>query len=219
MKNPSLNTFYNKIFKSIAVAQGYTEIEYLSKIIQACRLKPVPLLNGEKYKLQLYREWVDEFSNSLHLLKKKRIKIVYNNLLACRRVSTDLYYGLDLYKVSKISSLSHVIVGYDEDLDQIYILLTFLGMDKYFRSYLYMYDEWQCVSPLLLGLARLQAILKKSDIQYFHQLSYKKNNMIPCQKVSEWITYLPAPEELLSGLRKKYDIDFSSLLNKENING
>ena len=218
MKNPSLNRFYDKIQKSLFVAQGYTELEKLSEIIQTCRLKPPNLLLGGKYKLQLYREWVDEFGNSLHLLKKKRTEIIYNELKA-PRVSTDLYYGLDLFKIAKISVLSHIVIGYDEDQEQPYILITFLGMDKYLRSYLYMYGEWSYVSPLLLGVVRLQTILKKTDIRYFHELPHKKNNMIPCQAASEWLTYLPASEELLSGLRKRYDIDLSSLLNEENING
>ena len=218
MKNPSLDRFYDKIEKSLSVAQGYTELENLSRIIRACRLKPLALLSGEKYKLQLYRQWTDEFGNSFSILKKKRTEVVYNDL-SVPRISTDIYYGLDLFKIARISTLSHLIIGYDEDIEQLFILITFLGMDNYLRSYLYMYGEWSCASPLLLGLVRLQTILRKSDIRYFHELPHKKNNMIPCQGTSEWITYLPAPEELLSGLRKKYDIDLSSLLNKENING
>jgi hypothetical protein len=203
----------------LAVAQGYTELEFLSKIIQACRLKPLPLLIGDKYKLQLYREWIDEFKNSLHLLKKKRTEIVYNDLEIPHVISSDLYYGLDLIKIAKISKITYLIIGHDEDLGQPYIIITFLGIDGYLRSYLNMYGEWHIISPLFLGIVRLQEIFRKLDIKYFHKLNYKKNNMIPCQGVGEWITCLPAPEELLIELKKKYDIDFSSLLNKENING
>lgn len=212
MKNPSLDRYYSKIGRSILLAEGYTEIDNLSSIIKACRLKPV--FSGS-YKLELYRHWLDEFSNSFKIIKNKRIKIVYNDLEYERMISTDLYCGLSLDKIFRMSKLAHLLIGTDEDIRDNYFLLTFLGIDNYLRSYLFMYGEWAIVSPLMLGMKRLQSIFKHTDIKYFHELSYKKDNMTPCEGASEWISFMPLPRELLEVLKRRHDVDFSSLFTRE----
>lgn len=218
MKSPSLESFYYKINRSVLLTQSYTEIENLAFIIKACRLKPKTLFfNNEKYSLKLYQEWFDEFGNILKIIKTKKIDIIYNDLsIIDNKIATDLYYGLSVDKIVKISKLMHLIIGKDEASDKVFII-TFLGIDNYLRSYLFMDNEWTVVSPLILGINRLRNIIKRSDIKFFHELKYKKDNMIPCQVATEWISYIPVANNLIEIIKEKNDIDFSPLFNKKGV--
>ncbi len=199
MKNPSLDNLYAEIDKHILLVQSYTEIEQLAFILKACRLKPHSFIFGDRdNKLILHRWWIDEFGNSLKI-EKKRVRLSYNDLSLERHriICTDLYHGLLLDKVAKISKLAHVIAGKDEDLLQDSFFLTFLGIDNYLRSYMYLQDEWQQVSPLLLGLKNLKRIGENQDIKYFTELQ-NKEIVIPCFSKQEWLTFLPANASFLA---------------------
>jgi len=222
MSSPSLDRFYNQIDKSIKLIEKYTEIKNSYKLFKACRLKPEGLIFGKKeysnnqYKTKLYRSWFDEFGNLVKLPVKK-IYVVYNHLDPRYKniVSTDLYYGISIDKIAKISKFFHLIIGLDEDEKDNYIFITFLGIDDYFRSYMFIYNEWHHVSPLILGIPKVRSLFNYEDIKYFHQLKFKKNNMIPCDQGTEWISCLPVPESLLEIIKKKYEIDFSFLKYEE----
>src|SRR5271166_4318481 len=138
MRSPSLERLHAKLSRQIKLVESYTELAGMEFIIKACRLKPYDyVFKGRDSKLILHRWWFDEFGNSLMIDKK--VKIIYNDLLLDRKliISTDLYYGLSLDRVAKMSKLVHLVGGKDEDLYQDCYLLTFLGIDDHLRSYLY----------------------------------------------------------------------------------
>lgn len=208
MKSPSLDSFYQKIDKKILLAQAYTEIEELPFIIKSCRLKPYSyVFENREEKTVLYNWWFDEFGNSLKITKNKKLKITYNDLSLDREkiVCTDLYSNLEISKIMKISKLAYIAAGKEEDLYQDSFLLNFLGMDDYWRSYLFMYDEWVSVSPLLLGIDTLKLIAQKKDLQYFLQFDKKNNMPVPCLSSRQWLTYLPFSKELLQILKKEHE--------------
>src|SRR5512147_1224007 len=128
MKSPSIDSFYTKLDKHILLAQSYTEVGGLFFIIRACRLKPYSyVFEKRSEKIVLYRHWVDEFGNSVHITTKKRFQLIYNDLSLDRSslVCTDLYHGLSLDKIAKISKLAYLFVGKDEDLSQECAIITF----------------------------------------------------------------------------------------------
>ncbi len=214
MKIKSLDNFYHKIRKSILLVEGYTEIRHMASIMKACRLKPVPIFK-EDYKLQLYKLWFDEFGNSLKILKKKRIEVICGDLSLPKSICTDLYSGLSINKTAKMSKVVHIITGLDEDKKEHYLFITFLGIDNYLRSYMFMYNEWTAVSPLMLGIVKLQNIMRHKDIRYFHELAFKKNNIIPCATASEYVSYCLPPKDFVEMLNKKHDIDLSSIFKEK----
>lgn len=209
MRSPSLEFFYAKIEKMIALAQSYTEQEHLGFIIKSCRLKPYDyVFEGRSDKIVLYRWWFDEYGNSMELIKNKRIRLVFGDLRLDRDriISTDLYHGLSLDRVVKMSKLVYLCAGKDEDLYQDCFLLSFLGVDNYFRTYLYWYGEWQQVSPLLLGMKHLKLLLNNADIKHFRQLSNSENLPIPCISGQTWLSYLPPGKDFLGILSKQYEV-------------
>jgi|SRR6185436_10341190 len=219
MKTPSLEKFYLQIHKAIVLAAAFTEIPELVFIIKSCRLKPLELFGEQrkKYNLKLYKEWFDEFGNSLNIVKNKRIKIIYNDLKIRNNgilTSTDLYFGLSIDKILSFSKIAHFIIGINEDTKKTYIMVTFLGVDNYLRSYIYDDSKWNNNSPLLLGLKRLKRIYNYLNIKYFHELSNKENFMTPCNSVTEWICCLPLTENFLNILKKRHDVDFSIFISK-----
>ncbi len=219
MKSPSIDNFYTKLDKQILLAQSYTEISQLFFIIKACRLKPYSyVFESRSYKIVLYRHWIDEFGNSLHIIAKKRLKLIYNDVSLDRGnlVCTDLYYGLSLDKIVKISKLAYLCLGKDEDLYQDCAVITFLGIDNYLRSYQYLYGEWQAISPLTIGFNNLKIIAKNRDIKYFHQLDIKENMPIPCISSEQWLTFVPPSQAFLTHMEKGHEF-IAPLFKQRNI--
>lgn len=217
MISPNIERLYAQIRRHILLAQSYTEINELTFIIKACRLKPHShIFEGKTTKLVLHRWWFDEFGNSLKIIKNKRIRITCNDLSLNRDliVCTDLYRGLSLERVAKTSKLVHLAAGRDDDYNENCFFITFLGIDNYLRSYMNLYGEWQQVSPLLLGMRSLKHLARHSDVKHFHEFSNKENSALPCALAREWISFMPASKEFLLKLEKSYDKTFSFLDNK-----
>lgn len=215
MRSHSIEWLHAKLEKQIQLVESYTEIGGLAFIIKACRLKPYDYLFGERnHNMILHRWWVDEFGNSLNIIKNKRLRITYNDLRLDRHkiVSTDLYYGLSLDQILKMSKIVHVVAGKDEDLYQECGLLSFLGLDNHLRSYLHWHGVWQQVSPLLIGMHNLKLLAGNLDLKYFRELGIKENSVIPCISGGAWISYLPANRDLCTLLDKQYNV-IASVIN------
>jgi hypothetical protein len=209
MKSPSIEWLHAKLEKQIRMARSYTEIKELEFIVKGCRLKSYDyIFKNRDSRIVLKRHWFDEFGNSLKILKKKQIQIIYNDLNLDRSqiICTDLYYGLSLDKIAKMSKLVHLVAGKDEDLQEDCFLLTFLGIDNHLRSYLYLYGEWQTVSPLIMGLKALKVLENNKDIKYFRGIENKENSAIPCISGQTWISYLPPSSGFLDIVRKNYEM-------------
>ena len=214
MNNITLEQIYYILDKHIALAEAYTEIKGLAFIIKACRLRPKQLFNpSRKPKIQLYRWWVDEFGNSFKLIKKK-IKIIYGDrsLEQSGCIYTDIYQGLSLEKIAKMSKLVSIMTGTEEDLSSNCIFLTFLGIDNYLRCYVYLYDGWQQISPLCLGLKNLKILYANKDIKYF-KTGNKKQIPLPCLSERQWLSFLPANQDFLEDI-KKHQPSLCEILNK-----
>lgn len=205
MRSPSLEWLHAKIEKSIKLITAYTKISELEFIIKACRLKPYDYVFKERKSQTILHEWwFDEFGNSLTMSGKK-LSLTYNDLRLDKKqiISTDLYFGLSLKKIAKMSKLVYIMAGKDDDDYQDFYLITFLGIDDHLRSYLYMYDEWQQVSPLLMGLKNLKFLAKHSDIKYFLEATNKENSHLPCVSEWGWISCLPASPVFVVALQKQ----------------
>jgi hypothetical protein len=209
MRSPSIEWLHAKLDKHIRLASSYTDVPELEFIIKACRLKPHDYMFEEKSnKISLYKWWFDEFGNSLDIIKSKRIRIVYNDLRLDRKsvICTDLYAGLSLDRVAKMSRLVYAIVGKDEDDYQDCCLLTFLGLDEHLRTYLYWQGEWQQVSPLLLGMKDLKNLAGRLDVKHYQMTENKEISAIPCISSRTWLSYLPPSPAFLSELNKQSEM-------------
>jgi hypothetical protein len=159
---------------------------------------------GKKIPTTLQRHWIDEYGNSLHI-EGKEVKLTLNDLSLKRNkiISTDLYYGLTLDRVIKMSKTMYLCAGKDEDLQQPCYWLTLIGLDNYARSFLFLYGEWGQVPTLMLGLERLTMLAQHLDLQYMKLLPDCKNYPIPCQRAWECVSLLPATTSLLDEIRKE----------------
>lgn len=214
MKTQNLDKLYIQLDRHIRLVEAHLEIKGLSSVIKAIRLKPYSYFFTEKTdKLVLFNKWFDEFGNTLEINKKK-IYIKYNDLSLDHNkiISTDLYYGLAINQIVKMSKLAYLIVGKDEDLYQDCYVLTLLGIDNYLRTYVYMYDQWNQVASLLLEIETLITIMHNSDITYFRELDNKEKLPVPCVPTKTWLVSLPASVSFLSQIKdyNKLTIIFSS---------
>lgn len=207
-KSLSLDHVYANLYKQILLAESYTEFTGLGFIIKSCRLKPLEYVKKRSNNIILYRRWIDEFGNSLNIVKNKRIRITYNDLsikkdhLPC----TDLYYGLSIDKVASISRLAFICCGIEDDYYQPCYMVAFLGIDGYLRNYMYLYGEWVQVSPLCLRMNNLKKIANKLDIKYYLKFNKLKDMPMPCTKAEQWLTILPASKDLVNALNKDHEM-------------
>ncbi len=203
MKSLSLEAFYLKIKKHILLLQGYTEIEYLESLIKSCRLKP---FNKATKDVSIHDKWVDEFGNSFNLVNGKKFKIIYNDLsISSKGIITDIYYGLDIVNVAKISKLAYICYGKDEEYNEMYFI-AFMGIDNYLRCFLNLGGDWEKVSPLLLGTKHLQNIIKNSDIRFFKKFPNKEKTPFPCVSGEAWLTSLPVSTIFVKTVSKEHDV-------------
>lgn len=191
--------------KHIKLVESYLEIKGIASVFKACRLKPYKFVPKDLNKLILFNKWVDEFGNTIEV-KKNKLHFIYNDLTVdhSKIVSTDLYYGLSISNIAKMSKMVHLVSAKDEDMGQPYYSLSFYGLDNYLRTYIYLYGKWHQVSPLLLGVTNLLTIIDNSDINYFRQLNNKEKTPIPCQKIEQWLVSLPIGTSFMSRIENDY---------------
>lgn len=208
MKTQSLENIYSKIDKQISLVESYTEVTNLSFIIKSCRLKPYDYVFKKKnHNLVLNKWWFDEYGNSLKL-SGKRVEITFNDLKLNRDniVNTDLYSGLSITNVLKISKLVYICNGLEEDFYSPYYHISFLGIDNFIRSYLYLYDTVEMVSPLSLGLKNLKILSSHKDIKYYTAFTKKENSLLPCTNPKQWVSCLPAHDHFIQEMKKDHPI-------------
>lgn len=210
MKSISIENLYNKIHRKILLAESYTEYGDLSFIIKACRLKP----SDNSISLTLDRKWFDEYGNTLNIVKNKRFKIIENDLSIDKSqlICTDLYDGLPIHKIAKVSKLVYVLTGKDEDFQEEHLIIAFLGIDNYIRVYYIYGGQMAMCSPLNLGMKVLKSIAENKDIRYFTELNNKDLVLFPCTNQRSWISFYPASNKFLETISKESEL-FSQLLN------
>ncbi len=187
--------YYERIKPEVNLIGSFTGDNQIVEILLKCRLKPYNYNTQFNRKLILRKHWVDEFGNSL-LIENGKAKIVENHLNIDHSVvkNSDLYFGLPVSKISKISKLAHLSTGVDEDFEEECIVLTFLGLDDCFRTFCLYNGEWRRFSPLSIGLKNIRKILNNTDVKVFNQLTIGERVIYPCSTWSEWMVRLPANE-------------------------
>lgn len=208
MKNISIESLYCLQNKNINLVEGYTEIPNMAFIMKACRLKPYSYFFEKRTNnIILETWWFDEFFNSL-VLKKKKVNIIYGDLRLNRDLisCTDLYYGLSMNKIYKMSKSVYITFGHDEDLFQDCISVSFLGIDNFIRTYVYYYGEWMRTSPLILGIKALVYFIKNKDSKLESQPKLLKNIYLPCTSGKAWLSSSPVEEDFLQTLDQQCGI-------------
>lgn len=207
MNSISIENLYSNLDRHIKLVASYTELPSLAFIIKSIRLKPYSLI-FEKYheRLILHKWWIDEYGNSL-ILNKKKPEIILNDLKIdkSKLTSTDLYGHLSIDKVAKISKLVYFFSGKEEDFYSDHMILSFLGIDGFLRTFIYLYGEWIIYPSLLLGVKALSSVASNIDIQSFIEIKNKKNILYPCIKQRAWIGYWPPNREFFNIIKEQND--------------
>ena len=191
-----LDHLYVKIRKLILMVKGYTENSHIDYIFKMCRLKPYDTIFGKTEKIELHRWWIDEFGNSVHILKNKKIEIDFNDLNVDRSVltSTDLYAGLSPHKLYMMSKVAYLLVGKERGQD--HFILALLGIDDYLRTFIFSDGEWNSCSSLYLGMRVLRTIASNSELKNFKEWKTPYPTLFPCEKQRTWLSCIPIGDEL-----------------------
>jgi hypothetical protein len=204
--------------KHILLAEKYSEIHGLTFIIRACRLKPYDIVfRKHGSRIVLHRCWIDEYGNSLNIVRRSGIKILHNDLSInkSKLPSTDLYEGLSIEKIASISKLAFILVGKTFDTYDDHIVISFLGIDNHLRTFVYLDGIWSLQSSLCLGLKVLQQIARNVDVKHFKKLKQNKPVVYPCVKQQIWVSFWPPSKELESVLEEHCGKLLSQVINGE----
>lgn len=189
--NYLIDQYYDKINPEVNLISSYLDDKEIKDIIIKCRLKPYKYGGSFNRKLLLRNHWVDEFNNSL-IIENKKIKIIENDLTIDKSeiAQTDMYLYLSIEKIAKISKKLYLVYGKDEDNNEDYFNLTFLGIDGFLRNFYYYDNEWKFNSPLSIGIINLKKIIQNINLVYFRSFN-DKNKIFPIVDKQEWMTSLP----------------------------
>ena len=198
----SIEHIHSKLDKQIRLVSSYTEIKSLDFIIRSCRLRPNKFSLKKNF-LVLEKWWRDEFQNSLIINKSP--SIIFNDLRLKPTVITDLYFGLSINNVTKISKLLCLIIGKDTENIQ-YFLVSFLGLDNHFRTYLIIDGECQPISPLTMGLELLEIIDNHKGMTSYIKIDNLKHSIISCESEEVWLSYLPANGKFIELIKENYNL-------------
>jgi len=205
----NLDNFYSIIGDQINLVGSYTQKKYMPTIIRMCRLKPYNTLYGSEKekrdykKLKLHKRWVDEFGNSIKIIKNKRTKIIIKDPdLQNKNIPfTDLYGCLPLDKSILMAKLLYL------DVEKTKIDIVLVGLDNYLRCYRMLNEEWKQISPLELGLKTLITITENLDIKYYRKIRNKA--------VDIWIGKWPPHKDFLETIKQNDYVSEILKLTKE----
>lgn len=154
MRNIDLEKFYSKSKETLKVIAAFMGSGILSKLIIACRLKPITIFSKTFKDGRLEYWWVDEFGNSLKLNNREYSVIINDkNISYNTKISTDLFCCnslIDIMEKSKSLLIS------DKHL-------LFYGHDEYFRCFDLSGNK---ISPLEIGIDNLFMFLNNIYAKY-----------------------------------------------------
>jgi hypothetical protein len=179
-----IEELYTSINDWFLILEGHLEDKTIGGIFRMCRIKPYDI-SKEHTQSKFRNHWIDEFGNSVYI-ENKEFRIVLNDLAIDenRKRSSDLYSGLLIGKIVKISKMA--LVSKDCLIGSMYIAL--LGIDGYLRVFCLIDGEWRKCSPLLLGIDKVRLILECADISHSQE------------KDGDWLSILPMSKELVRKL-------------------
>lgn len=204
MRVLSVETFQIIFDKQITLTSAYTDNTSTAFIIKSCRLKPYDIIFSEySEKIKLYNKWIDEYGNYLEITNKKKILIKLNDLSIDKSkiTSSDIYENLPIDKIAKVSKFIFSLIAKDEDNLEDHVILSFLGIDGFLRTYCLIYGEWSKIPSLYLGYDILNKISAYQDIKYFLNLKIK-NTPYPCVDQKACLSFMPPSNDFIAWLKR-----------------
>ena len=178
MKNVDLETFYNRIKKSIKVASAFANNKNYASIIKSCRLKPLECFEMgfiTKHP-KLFTLWADEYGNSLDITSGE---IIFNNsiLPSKSKQTTDLFFGMSFEQhINKSIGGLFLGNGFPE-------LIAFYGQDEYIRCVNVGGFGMSRISPLIFGINALTELINKHAIKHIIDI----HNKLPASLATTYI--------------------------------
>lgn len=207
-KKISSELYFDEIKRNLKLLEISSEINNLSKIMKGCRLLSSEFLKRKVGRTEFIENWYDEFHCHFKINKSdKKVNIKLNCIDQEEIYHSDIYFGLSIEKILKISNLCYLYIG-ESWKDKIYYV-SFLGIDGFLRSFYNDGDGWKRISSLFLGIEILKLIF--ADAPNFKKLNAIYNIDAGCADGSAWLSYLPVDDEEIKNLN---DPNLKFLLNK-----
>lgn len=194
MRNLSLEQFYKRINKKIALLAGYLEDKTITTIVRSCRLKPIKSFSDSfDFSTCLEEQWVDEFNNLIEI-KNKKVKLRWS-ATDVNKTTTDIYRNASIDFI--VSHSKSALIGLYPGNENFILLL--LGTDNYWRCYNYIDNQLSICSPLHVGIKTLRYMVNCKVGKYFQKLNIK-SDVKELSQVEWFITTLPANKMFLPNI-------------------
>jgi hypothetical protein len=169
---------------------SYLEDKTVAEIIMYCNLEPKRERSYFEFKPN--SSWVDSYGCQIYLKKNKK-EVLFTNINLINNY--DIYAGLNLDQLLKITDKICIVKGIDEDFNKEFVYYNCLCVDKKIRSYLVYNEKIYKTSPLYLGYEALYEFIKNKNI--IHWYSKESNIFIPCLNQKIYYSCYPLPKDLL----------------------
>jgi hypothetical protein len=205
-----IDRLHINIHSSIELAAALMKMPCIADIIRLCQMTPKNLIDKNhsnelyynsdvKTTSHYYSHWVDPFGHVMKLNKSHGWFEIQPYIIGARSeniYNRDMYAGLSIAKIAKISKFIDILFGKDIDLEEDYIVLTFLGIDDKLRTYVYIYGEWESYPSLLIGSKALRDISENKAMSEFKEIRAARRIIYECSSQKRWLSALPLPKEL-----------------------
>lgn len=189
-------SYYERIKNDIKLVSGFMEKDY-DFLIRSCRLKPSKLKRKKSNKSEYHIKWHDEYGNSI-IFNKEKNKIITGDLSIRDKIFvSDLFKGISITNAYKISKKIFIYQGLD---DEEFWILSFLGIDNFFRTYYLDQHEVYTVSTLFIGINNIIKMQENLNLTYFKSID--DSILLPSEKNTSYISDIPAHEDFLKVMNK-----------------
>lgn len=181
-----------KINKLKSLANTVMEDSVFADIINYCSLEPDII----KYKYKFVPNWSDHFGFTLSLENKKKPEIKFTKIN--KTLNVDLYSGLNLHQVLKITDKICIVKAEDNILNKKITIYLCLCADKKIRAFIDYNNSITRASPLIIGYENLYDFLKNKET--IHWIKKENNIEINFDNVNIYYSIYPIPKDLNDAL-------------------
>lgn len=163
--------------------------QVFTDMLNFCNLEPDII----KYKYKFVPNWSDHFGYTVSFENKKDPKILFTRI--DKNLNTDLYSGLNLNQILKITDKICIVKGNDSVLNKNITIYVCLCVDNKIRSFIDYNDKIEKISPLIIGYKNLYEFIKNKNT--IHWITSTNNEIeINLENVRIYYSIYPIPKDL-----------------------
>lgn len=187
IKNVSFEQCIIKWAPIIKLSSNFADCKYLETLIRWGRCWPYGFINNEKNfhdSKYIEKMWLDEYGNLIKI-NDGNIQILLDHALCAGKI-TPLYCARAYAHDEHLITLSkRVLIA--ENLNPKWRFKFFLRKDGFANARLFINNQWENISPLIMGQSMIKWLVEFQDQPGMHVMPDFIRFQVPCAELSAWL--------------------------------